>query len=292
VLPVVFGAVILRLFIVSILDPGSVGSHATFYTEAAAAMLSGGDPWLTGPPGAVFAGPPAMLVPFIPWVLVPPGLTRIAWVVVMAVLALDIIRRLRMPLYWMAFPPLFQAIAIGHIEVLVLWLLVAGRMLSGLAAFIKPYAILPLIAERRIASLALLGVAIVVTFPFLPWARFIDELPLIQHTITSQANGDSTFGAPLLMLVGILGLAALGLRRAIWLATPVLWPSAQFIYKVNSIPQLSPIIAVCWALPVPGATLVGVLIEAALMQVGRKRRLPAWIETGLGAPSLRSERTE
>jgi hypothetical protein len=280
VLPVVFGVLILRHAIVSVLDPSSLGWHATFYTDAAAAWLAGQDPWRTGPPGIIFAGPPTMLLAFAPWVELPAGITRFIWVVGSAVLAVDVLRRLRLPMYFLAFPPLFEAISIGHPEVLVLWLVVATGRMSGLAAFIKPYAIFALIAERRLAALVVLAAAVVATIPILPWARFIAELTMIQQTLAIQANGDSVFGMPL-MVVGAVALASLGWRRALWLATPVLWPNAQFIYKLGSIPQLSPIIALCWALPIPGATLAGVVIEALLLELRPRLTFPGWLDAAL-----------
>ena len=43
---------------------------------------------------------------------------------------------------------MFQAIFLGHPEVLVVALLVFGGPLSGVAAVIKPYAAAPLLAEK------------------------------------------------------------------------------------------------------------------------------------------------
>ena len=279
-LPVIFGLMILRHLIVSILDPGSLGWHATFYTQAAAAWLGGLDPWLTGPPGIVFGGPPTMLLPFAPFVALPPEITRPVWVIGSAVLAIAIVRRLRLPWYFLAFPPLFEAIAIGHPEVLVLWLLVFSGRLSGLAAVIKPYATFALVAERRVAAILVVVVVVVATVPVLPWGYFVADFATIQETLAKQAYGYSVFGTPW-MLVGIVALLSLGWRRALWLATPVLWPSSQFIYAVGAIPQLSPIIALCWAIPVPGATLVGVVIEAILIRLRSRARLPRWLDSAV-----------
>ena len=83
----------------------------------------------------------------------------------------------------MAFPPLFQAIQLGHPEVLVLWLLVSGGVASGLAAVIKPYAGFALLAERRWAAITLGLLVVAVTAAFLPWPRFVEDFPRISATL-------------------------------------------------------------------------------------------------------------
>jgi hypothetical protein len=267
--------------VVAVVYPIGIGSHANIYTEAAAAWLRGSDPWLVGPPAAIFAGPPTMLIPFVPFTTLPIDVTRLAWFVGDLLISMWILRRLRMSAYWLAFPPLFSAIVLGHIEVLVLAAIVAGGAFSGLAAVIKPYAALPLIAERRWGALVLAGLVVAVTFPLLPWPRFFAEYGTIEASLARQDVGDSVFGQPLLMVVAAVALLALGPRRALWLAVPLLWPHAQPIYKSLSIPMLTPLIAFFWALPFEGATLVGVVVLAALITMSRRRKLPAFLAAGI-----------
>jgi len=270
--------------------PIGLGSHANIYTDAAAAWLGGGDPWLVGPPTAVFAGPPPMLLPFVPFIPLPVDITRIAWFALDLVLAVWVLRRLRMPVYWLAFPPLFSVIVLGHVEVLVLALLVLGGPVSGLAAVVKPYAALPLIAERRWRALAVAAAVVVVTFPLLPWPRFFADASIIAGTILRQNVGDPIFGQPLPMLIAALALLSLGPRRAIWLAAPVLWPYAQPIYKTMTIPVMAPVLALFWALPFAGSTLVGLVALALLVQVDRMRALPRWVKAGIEPAATTPER--
>jgi hypothetical protein len=276
--------------LVAFIQPAGLGSHANIYAAAAAAWLIGGDPWSVGPPAAVFAGPPPMLLPYLPFVLLPIDVTRLAWFIGDLVLAAWVIRRLGLRAYWLAFPPLFAAIILGHVEVLVLGLLVLRGPLAGLAALVKPYAALPLIAERRWAALLVATVAAGVTFPFLPWSRFFDEAHSIAGTLARQNVGDSVFGDPVRMAIGALALAALGYRRALWLAVPLLWPYAQPIYKAMTLPALCPIVAVAWALPVPGATFFGIVALAALVTLDRFRLLPGWLKVGISTSATRDDR--
>jgi hypothetical protein len=289
-LPVVFALGSADFGLASIIEPRSIGSHAVIYTEAARAWLSGGDPWTVGPPGAVFAGPPTMLVAFVPFVALPADLTRIVWVAGMAILAIFVLRRFRLPGWWIGFPPIFHAIQLGHPEVLVMWLVVLGGPIAGLAPAIKPYSGLPLLAEQRWRAIAIWLAVVLLTAPFLPWRLFIERLPDIARAFAEYSHGDSTFGAPILMLIAIVALGSLGIRRALWLATPLLWPGAQPIYKAVSTPAMSPLLAVFWALPVPivvatNASLVGVVVEAAVRRYAALRPIPTWLRSGIdGGP--------
>jgi hypothetical protein len=267
-----------------IVEPWIAGSHGFVYTEAARAWLAGGNPWAVGPPFVIFSGPPTMLLPYVPFVLAPDWLIRVAWIGIAGGLAIWSIRRLGLPGYWIGFPPIFSAIVLGHPETLVLALLVAGGAMSGLAAVLKPYAALALLAERRWPAFALAAAVVVATALVLPWPRFFAELPDIGANLQRQATGDSVFGNVLLMAVAALALAGLGVRRGLWLAAPVLWPAAQPLYKAMSVPRLSPLLGIAWALPLPGATLAGLVAEAVLVQVDRRRRLPAWLARGVGDP--------
>jgi hypothetical protein len=282
VLPaVVFGVVSGVGILGAVLDPRSIGSHALIYTDAARAMVQGADPWSVGPPAAIYAGPPTMLIAFVPFTVLPDLVTRVVWVGGMAIVSAFALRRCGLPAYWIAFPPLFEAIVLGHPEPLVLGLLVVPRAVAGLAVVLKPYAALPLIAGERWRALGLAAVVVLVTALFLPWAAFVTRFSEISATLARQSQGDSTFGAPILMLLSVVALAFVGRRRALWLAVPLLWPSAQPIYKVGSVPALSPLLATIWAIPIPGFTLVGILGEAALLAVHRRRGLPpaaaAWL---------------
>ena len=280
VLPIAFAIGSARSLI-TIFVPGLAGSHARIYTEATRAWLDGADPWQVGPQDVVFAGPPPMLALFVPFAGLPDDLIRLIWVAGTAAIAIWMLRRLGLPGYWLGFPPIFQVIVLGHPEVALVALLLFGGVLGGLSPLVKPYMGLALVAERRWRAIVVGVVAFLVTLPFLPWPRFIAELPTISATLTQQAHGDGVFGEPVLMVLAALALLALGPRLALWLATPLLWPSVQPSYKIMTLPVLTPLVAAFWALPIPGSTLAGVVVQAVVVQVAKRRALPAWLAAGV-----------
>jgi hypothetical protein len=282
VLPVVFAIGCWPYPQLVLADPRILGSHAAIYTDAARTWLAGGNPWYVGPELAIFAGPPPMLLPFVPFINLPLDLTRSVWVVGSLTMAVCALRRLELPPYFLAFPPVFSVIVIGHPEMLVLWLIVLGGPLSGLAVLVKPYAGVALLAERRWRAILLAAAALLVTAPFLPWAQFVQELPHIGTSLLVQNTGDPVLETPLLVPLAIVALAWIGVRRGLWLAVPLLWPYAQPTYKVMTVPALSPVIALFWAIPLPGVTLVGVVAEAGLSWIAVRYALPSWLRSGLG----------
>jgi hypothetical protein len=222
-----------------------------------------------------------MLALFAPFVGLPDDLVRLIWVGGTAAIAVWMLRRLGLPGYWLGFPPIFEVIVLGHPEVVLVALLLFGGVLGGLATLVKPYLGLALVADRRWRAIAASATAFLVTLPFLPWSRFLAELPMISANLAHQAHGDSVFGDPVLMLVAAVALLSMGLRNALWLTTPLLLPSVQPNYRVMTLPVLTPLLASFWALPVPGATLAGVVTLAVVLQVQRRRALPPWLAVGI-----------
>lgn len=270
-LPIVFIGTSARALLPMLAAPDVIGFDAKLYSLAARAMIEGGDPWRVSINGAAYAGPPTTLVPFIPFAYLPSAIVGPVWVSVNAVLAALILRRLEMPAWWLAFPPLWGGILIGSVEVLMASLLILGGRSSGLSILLKPYAALPLLAERRWREIACAVVVGLVTLLLLPWGRFVADMPLIREGLELQSRqaGASTLA---LAAVGAVALAAFGLRRALWLATPVLWPAAQPHYAVMTLPALPRIVALIWAVPFPGAFVAGVVMGALALTIEERWR--------------------
>ena len=82
------------------------------------------------------------------------------------------VRRLDIPIWWVAFPPLAHALWNGNPQSIVLALLVAGGTIAAIGAvFLKLYAAVPLVFRPR--QLLFVVVALAITLPLLPWQLYI-----------------------------------------------------------------------------------------------------------------------
>ena len=88
-----------------------LGVDARIYYEAGLAWLQGGDPWNVPVDGFTFAAPPPTLLAVIPFLPFGQFGTAFAWVLGSALIAVWLLRRLKLPLWWLAFPPLLEAIS-------------------------------------------------------------------------------------------------------------------------------------------------------------------------------------
>ena len=222
-----------------------------------------------------------MLIPFIPFTALPDVAIATIWVVASFIGMVWLLRKLGLPGYWLAFNPILAVVGLGHPELLAVALLFFGGRLGGLSVIVKPYMAFALIVQKRWRAIGVAVVAVGVTAPFLPWGLFIAEREMITRTLADQYSGDSVFGNPVLMLVAAVALASLGWRRALWLGTPLLWPYAQQTYKLMALPVMTPVIAIFWAMPVPGFALMGIVAQAVLERVDGVRPLPGWLREGI-----------
>ncbi len=244
----VSGLVVLKY----ILTPVWIGVDATLYAAASAAWLQGGDPWAVREAGFFFAAPPPTLLAFLPFAWMPPPVVSGLWIGGSFLLAGLAVRNLRLPLWWIAFPPLVDGALVGNPDVAVLALLVVGRgRLSWLAPLFKIYAVIPMVGERRWRQLAITGLVLVASAFFLPWATWFGELPAIMSNLANTSGTTSVYGRAVLMAIAIVALLSLGLTRAGWLAVPLLWPNTQLHYAAISVPGLTPFLALAWCFPTP-----------------------------------------
>lgn len=252
---------------------GRPGSDAMLYAASTNAWLTGGDPWQITEAGIRFAAPPPTMLLYIPFAYLPDSFNAAFWVIADVVAVTYVIRRLNIEWWWMLFPPIVEATLAGNPEPVMLALLVSGSDLARAAGpLLKVYALAPLLGERRWSAIAGSLLVFLVTAFILPWGRFLDDAPLIAGSMAQQAVGLSAFSVPLLLPVGILGLIALGTRRAGWLAVPVLWPHTQLHYATTALPEMTTLLAFGFSLPVPGAPAAAVAIQA-LLEHGRQRAI-------------------
>jgi hypothetical protein len=278
-----------------VIVPGGFGLDGRLYRAATVAWLGGGDPWLISINGISFGAPPPTLLPMLPFALVPEPIG------VGAMLALSIggslwaFRRLGMPWWWIAFPPLLDGFWNANPHGLVMPLLVAG--LAPLAIFVKLYAGVVPVIRLAFRPLIVTAVLLLVTVPILPWSTYLADLPYIssQFRVISQ-GGLSVWSlhpvlVPIALAAGLIALAVLLVlerERAAWAAMPVFWPWTEWYYSSLAIPALAGdgawmIAAAIMAIPIQGGPVLGV-ITLAIIAVAKRRRARSG-ESALVAPA-------
>jgi hypothetical protein len=252
-----------------------VGFDASLYAEASRAWLEGTDPWQVSQQGIFYGAPPPTLVPFALFAFLPGIVTSLIWIIGSAALAALAIRALRLAWWWLAFPPIVDSVLVGNPDVAVLAaLVVAGGRLDVVAPFLKIYALVPMVGERRWRSVVVCLAALAASLLVLPWSSWIAQLPAITANLATTSETTSVYGQPVLMLMAVVVLLALGLRRAGWLSVPLLWPHTQLHYLAISVPGLTPFLALAWCFPTPEmlllSTAVFALIETVRHTLGRR----------------------
>jgi hypothetical protein len=293
VLLVAFGASAALRILRDVVYPYNFGFDARLYTDAARVWLAGGNPWTQQYEfGYYYAAPPPSLLAMAPFTLLPSWAAGILGVVLLAALAIAALRTLGLPAYWVFFVPILDGILVGSLDVAALAaLVIAGGRFALLAPFLKVYAAIPMVGERRWRALAFSVLALVVTAPILPWQVFLASLPDIASHLASQSMTTSVWGSIPLMVVFGLGLLSLGLRRAGWLAVPVLWPSTQPHYGALALPVVatSTILAFgyAWSFLMPwapaAATAVFILLTQDRRLAESDRSIPLRRRFGRGA---------
>ena len=251
--------------------PDVFGIDARHYQRAAAAWLSGGDPWsVTEAGGIPYAAGPHTLLFYAPTNLLPLEASIALWMVVGAAASVWLVRRLGLPLWWVLFPPLTHAIWNGNPQTVMLALLVLGTGLAGgVAAALKLYALVPLAFHPRrfvVAALVLL-----VTLPLVPWQLYVDQGLGVGSHLATAWNG-SAWRLPILLPPTLVALWVLRNRGGEWYAVPAVFPATQFYYVSTALPALvgRPLLAALLALPVPLMTPLVVIGLAAGPELARR----------------------
>jgi len=276
-------------------DEVPLGQDIQIYYRAVQEWLAGGDPWSASVavnPHAIFhyAGSPATTVLLAPSALFSEGQFTALWLVLSALSAVAIVRWLKLPIWWLLFPPTVEALYSGNPQLVVLMLLLAGAGRAGVAAdtiavTLKVYAIVPLLAERRPRRIVYalgLTLATVVVAPWL-WTEYLTQFGAISARLEREsAGGFSAFYHPVLLVPTAIAIILLWRRdrkAAGWLAVPALWPSSEFHYSTFAQPVMTPILAVLLSVYaqqglVPVAIMLDVFWRFAAEPV--RTRLAAW----------------
>ena len=214
----------------------AIGVDLAIYRHAAEVALGGGNPWIPDPGWVSFAAPPPTLLLYVPVTLMPLPLATVVMMSAGVLAAAWAIRRLRLPLWWLLFPPLFDALIVGNPDALVLALLLVRGPLAGLAAVLKVYALLPLLLQRRWVALVLAGAVGALSLPQLP--NFLAAIDIVRSTLDTTAKL-SAWGTVFIIPV-IVALWFLRRRGAEYLVVPTLWPNTQSHYGTMALPAIHP----------------------------------------------------
>jgi hypothetical protein len=232
-----------------IAKPDTLGIDARHYQNAAAAWLAGGDPWAVTESGIPYASAPHTLLFYAPTNVLPLTVATWAWLLAGVVAAVWLVRRLELPVWWLAFPPLLHGVWNGNPQTIALALLVQGSLVGAVAAVgLKLYAAVPLLTRWR--HLVIAGVVIAAVTLILPWQLYLDRGLGVGSHLQTAWNG-SAWRIPVLVVPTLVGLWILRRQGAEWFAVPAIFPATQFYYVAMALPALvgRPLIAALLALP-------------------------------------------
>ncbi len=254
-----------------VVRPETFAIDARHYQNAAAAWLSGGDPWAVFESGVRFAAGPHTLLFYAPTQVLPLQIAAAAWMLIGVGAAWWVVGKLGVPLWWLAFPPLFHAIWNGNPQTLMLaLLLVRLPVASALAAALKLYAIVPLLFRPR--HLVAAGVLLAATLLVLPWQLYLTAGGGAAEHLSTAWNG-SAWRIPILIPPTVLALWVLRRHGAEWWSIPAVWPATQFYYVSSVLPLVAgrPVLAALTAIPVP-LMVPAIIMVLATIKVVEDRR--------------------
>jgi hypothetical protein len=252
-----------------------LGLDIQIYYRGVQNWLNGGDPWaasvLVNHQPFSYAGPPATIFLLAPSALLSESQFTVLWLGLTALSAVAIVRQLRLPLWWLLFPPTAEALYSGNPQIVVLMLLLAGaghmRAFSdSIAVVLKVYAVIPLLGQRQLRRVALsLGLTIA-TFLIAPslWISYAEQFGAISARLAQESSyGYSAFYYPALLVPAVIAILLLWRRdpkAAAWLAVPALWPSSEFHYATFAQPVMTPLLAVLLAIPLHALAPITIML--------------------------------
>jgi hypothetical protein len=264
---VLYAAQTLRHFAVNDL----IGIDLRIYRHAAELALAGGNPWVIESGGFPFSGPPPTLLLYVPLTLLPLPVATVLMMSVGLGAATWAVRRLGLPLWWLLFPPLFDALIVGNPDALLLPLLLVSGPLAGLAGVLKVYALVPLLLQRRWGAVAVaIGVSLL-SLPLVP--TFLANLGAITAFLNDHTSALSAWGT-LLMVPVIAALFVLRRHGAEWLVVPGLWPNTQSQYGTMALPAVHkyPLAAALIGLNTPLLPPLAIIVMAVEVWLRGRRR--------------------
>ncbi len=249
------------------------GIDARIYYRGVAAWLGGANPWdaavMVGGSAYHYAGSPVTTILLAPSALFSEDVFTAIWLGLTLLAAIWTLRRVHLPIWWLLFPPISEALFSGNPQLIVLALILCDRSwLAAIGTGLKVYAFIPLAGEgrwRTILVAVALNAATVAVAPNL-WVRYVELFGQISTRLQYESlEGLSAFYFPALLAVSVVVLAVLAVRdrrAAGWLAVPALWPASQLHYSTMALPVMSPLLAFFLAIPMLRLPPEIILVEA------------------------------
>jgi hypothetical protein len=264
---------------------GNIGFDGRLYLAATRAWLAGQEPWISIQQQQ-FAAPPPSLLPLVPFTWLPETVGVATLMALGAVGVIATVRILKLPWWWLLFPPFLDAAFNGNPQAVLVPLILVGA--GPLAAFLKIYSLVPMILGLRWRAVLVTAGALIVTAPILPWASYLAHAREISESLVRQTGGGmSATMLPWLIPIGVLLLVLCGRERAAWMAVPVAWPTTQFYYSTLAVPALRGawVAAAIMAVPAQGAPVLAAAVlawQARNFSVARLKE--AWLPTSAKGP--------
>jgi hypothetical protein len=235
-------------------ESDKLGLDARVYLGGAQAWLAGRDPWASavwfhdaGTYGFHYAAPPPSLLLFAPFAWMPERLFANLAVIASFMAGFCLLRAVRLPAWWILFPPLLIGILSGNPVVIGLAAVVSGvRWLAPVGVAAKVYLGVGLVAARRWRDVAVVVAVMAATLVVLAplWFQYAADYSSVSATIAQEsAGGLSASRDPMLFAATAACLALLAYvdwRAACWLAMPALSPFAEFHSSIAALPVMSP----------------------------------------------------
>jgi hypothetical protein len=244
---------------------GTLAIDLRIYRAAVIAVANGQSPWSASVDGYAFAGTPPALLAFAPAALLPEPVAIVLYWGLFAAAAVLAIRLLGLPIWWVLFPPLAEAVVLINTDALVLLLLLATGPVAGAAVALKSYAAVPLLLQRRWRALVVGALLSAVTFPL--WLDFLREREAITATLAAQAYGGLSAWGTWFMIPTAIALIGLRGRGASWLAVPALWPYTQLHYAAIALPAARRSFLLAFLLCFPYAFLPAAAVVLEFLRV-------------------------
>ncbi len=275
------------------------GRDFRIYRDAGLAILNGGDPWNASDhwngQDWHFAALPTAAQAFVPFAILPEALGLAVFLALSVGVFVFAMRRLRLPLWWLLFPPVAEGIGAANPQILAFGLLIVGAPAiaapvgRAIATALKVYAVIPVVARREWRALAAVGIVFAVSVALAPglWATYISRFGEIGARVAKESAGGvsaalvldpKVFGTLLGTSETVARLAGIGLfallaalvllvavrdvRSAGWLVVPLLWPAAEYHAAAFAIPIARRLATWIIAVPTIPTYLLGLIVLA------------------------------